>query len=378
MKFKLETQNGPLHFRDSQSLLNYLRVMTPFSPFTTFYSIDDESLLKKIWSFEIHKISERAKVFYLRVKVLNTKTHVQSYEIYQYDQLTGAFLFFQDRFIALMSFSYLLTSSDFAVFTSLFDAACGNCLRRTSYGSPIIAFAHSFVKQQIHVGTTKTMETFKKRHKQVVNKSTTVQYTQTAVDCFHNLAKSSTCLTLRKNRRVNGTLSKMERIDLLIQSGMLKELCRRLSLGPGLCYNKETGMHEMCMRVNHKNIKTQLGLALLRKIHRRMLCKNLVCGPEGMFGSYLNRNFISKMQYNICLIKMLKFLSDHFPTGDTRCTITLSETEMETVCLDPTIEMLTQVIQKRFLTPIPTKRAAIAGGGCAGGECAKDDTDTDE
>jgi hypothetical protein len=345
--------------------------MTPFSPSTTFYSIDDESLLKKIWSFEI-ELKKKAKFFYLRVKVLNTKTHVQSYEIYQYDQVSGAFLFFQNRFIALMSFSYLLTSSDFAVFNSLFDAACGNCLRRTSYGSPIIAFAYSFVKKQIHVGTTTTMETFKNRHKKESDKDSTPQYTSTAVNCFSILVKHLIgCVTLRKRRGFAlQTLSSMERIELLIQFGLTKELCRRLSLGPGLCYNEETGMHEMYMKVNNKNIIKQLFMTFLRKIHTRMLCKNLVRGPEGMFGSYLNRLFISKLQHNICLEKILKFLSDNFPTGDTRCTITLSETEIETVCLDHTIEMLTGVIQKRFLTPRPTKRAAIAGGECAGGECA--------
>ena len=383
MQFKLDTLTGPLHFRNCRFFLDYLRKHGNFLTLK-FHSIDHELFLIKQWSFETYATPEGVKAFYLRITVRNMKTHVQSYERYQYDQVTGTFQINRGRFFALMPLPHLLTSSDPVVFTALFDTACGHCLRKTSCGSPVIGFACSFLRSQIHFGTASTIEACERRHK--LNQSTEPLFTSIAVSCFHKFAASSSvALTGNDKRRsksrhiVNdGILSRVERTGLLIQSGMLKELCRRFAVGPRVCYNEATGMHKMYMRVKCDYTKKKLLLTLLRKLHSRMICRRIVNSPEGMFGLYPNRDFLHKVQSNIGFLKtIVDFISGHFPTGDTRCTISLSEKMMQTVLIDPTIKTLADLVQKRLTTPKPTKRAAIAGG-CARGGCVDDDdTDTD-
>ena len=383
MQFKLVTPTGPLHFRDCRSFLGYLRKHSNFLKLA-FHSIDDMRRLMKRWSFEICANPQGMKAFYLKITVYDTMTHDQSYEQYQFDQFSGTFQINRSRFFALMPLRHLLTSSDPVVFTTLFDTACGHCLRKTSCGSPVIGFACSFLRSQIHFGTASTIEACERRHK--LNQSTEPLFTPIAVSCFHKFAASSSVsLTGNDKRRsksrhiVNdGILSRVERTGLLIQSGMLKELCRRFAFGPRVCYNEATGMHEMYMRVKCNNTEKKLRLILLQKLHSRMICRRIVNSPEGMFGLYPNRDFLHKVQSNIGFLKtIVDFISGHFPTGDTRCTISLSEKMMQTVLIDPTIKTLADLVQKRLATPKPTKRAAIAEG-CARGGCVDDDnTDTD-
>ena len=378
MQFKLVTPTGPLHFRDCRYFLGYLRKHSNFLKLA-FHSIDDMRRLMKRWSFEICANPQGMKAFYLKITVYDTMTHDQSYEQYQFDQFSGTFQINRSRFFALMPLPHLLTSSDPVVFTTLFDTACGHCLRKTSCGSPVIGFACSFLRSQIHFGTASTIEACERRHK--LNQSTEPLFTSIAVSCFHKFAASSSvALTGNDKRRsksrhiVNdGILSRVERTGLLIQSGMLKELCRRFAVGPRVCYNEATGMHKMYMRVKCDYTKKKLLLTLLRKLHSRMICRRIVNSPEGMFGLYPNRDFLHKVQSNIGFLKtIVDFISGHFPTGDTRCTISLSEKMMQTVLIDPTIKTLADLVQKRLATPKPTKRAAIAEG-CARGGCVDDD-----